>query len=69
MATTETINILKIDGSSAITTLRELKAAIDSDKDALVALGVVEDSDTKKKKQQAKIIAKLDAELKLLNQV
>lgn len=69
MATTETINILKIDGSSAITTLRELKAAIDSDKDALVALGVVEDSDTKKKQQQAKIIAKLDAELKLLNQV
>ena len=67
--TTETINILKIDGQQAITSLRELKAAIDADKDALVALGIVEDSDTKKKEQQAAIIARLAQEQKLLTQV
>lgn len=69
MANTETINILRVDGTQAVTTLRELKAAIEADKDALVQLGLVEDGDVKKKEQQAAIIKKLEADLKLLNQV
>ena len=65
----ETINILRIEGSQAVTTLRQLKEEIEKDKDALVALGIVEDSDVKKKEQQAAITAKLNNDLKLLNQV
>lgn len=69
MAQTETINILRIDGTQAVTTLRQLKEEIEKDKDALVALGLVEDSDVKKKEQQDAITAKLNNDLKLLNQV
>lgn len=67
--TNETINILRIDGTQAVTTLRQLKEEIEKDKDALVALGLVEDDDEKKKAQQDAITAKLTADLKLLNQV
>lgn len=67
--TTETINILRLDGTQAITTLRQLKEEIEKDKDALVALGLVEDSDVNKKQQQDAITAKLNNDLKLLNQV
>lgn len=69
MAQTETINILRIDGTQAVTTLRQLKEEIEKDKDALVALGLVEDSDVNKKQQQDAITAKLNNDLKLLNQV
>ena len=65
----ETINVLKVDGTQAVTTLRELKAEIEKDKDALVALGLVEDQDIKKKAEQDKIIKKLEQDQKLLNQV
>lgn len=65
----ETINILRIDGTQAITTLRDLKAEIEKDKDALVALGLVEDGDADKKAKQAQITEKLSADMKLLNQV
>lgn len=67
--TTETINILRIDGTQAVTTLRQLKEEIEKDKDALVALGLVEEDDEKKKAQQDAITAKLANDLKLLNQV
>lgn len=69
MATTETINILRVDGQQAITTLKELKAAIEADKDALVALGTVEDDDIEKQQQHAAIIARLAKEQKLLTEV
>lgn len=69
MATTENIIILRADGTKAVATLRELKEAIEKSKDELVALGLVEDSDIKKKEQQAEITKRLDNELKLLNQV
>ena len=65
----ETINVLRVDGTQAVTTLRELKAEIERDKDALVALGVVEEGDVKKKAQQDQITKKLEQDLKLLNQV
>lgn len=69
MANIENINVLRVDGTQAITTLRELKAAIEADKDALVALGLVEDSDNAKKTEQEKITKKLKDELDLLNNV
>ena len=69
MANIENINVLRVDGTQAITTLRELKAAIEADKDALVALGLVEDSDNEKKAEQEKITKKLKDELDLLNNV
>ena len=69
MANIENINVLRVDGTQAITTLRELKAAIEADKDALVALGLVEDSDSEKKAEQEKITKKLKDELDLLNNV
>lgn len=69
MATTETITVLRVDGKPAVTSLRELKAAIEADKDALVQLGLVEDSDTEKKEKQAAITKQLEQDLKLLNQV
>ena len=69
MANIENINVLRVDGTQAITTLRDLKAAIEADKDALVALGLVEDSDNAKKAEQEKITKKLKDELDLLNNV
>ena len=69
MATTENITVLRVDGKPAVTSLRELKAAIEADKDALVQLGLVEDSDTEKKEKQAQITKQLENDLKLLNQV
>lgn len=69
MATTETITVLRVDGKPAVTSLRELKAAIEADKDALVQLGLVEDSDTEKKEKQAAITKQLEQDIKLLNQV
>lgn len=69
MATTENTTVLRIDGKPAVTSLRELKAAIEANKDALVQLGLVEDSDTAKKEKQAQITKQLENNLKLLNQV
>lgn len=69
MATTENITVLRVDGKPAVNSLRELKAAIEADKDALVQLGLVEDSDTAKKEKQAQITKQLEQDLKLLNQV
>ena len=66
---TETIPVLRVDGKPAVSSLRELKAAIDANKDALVALGLVEDSDTEKKAEQDRITKQLEQDLKLLNQV
>jgi len=69
MPTTENITVLRVDGKPAVNSLRELKAAIEADKDALVQLGLVEDSDTAKKEKQAQITKQLEQDLKLLNQV
>lgn len=69
MATTENITVLRVNGESAITSLRKLKAAIEADKDALVALGLVEESDTEKKAEQDRLTKQLEQDLKLLNQV
>ena len=66
---TETIPVLRVDGKPAVSSLRELKAAIEASKDALVALGLVEDSDTEKKAEQDRITKQLEQDLKLLNQV
>ena len=66
---TETIPVLRVDGKPAVSSLRELKAAIEANKDALVALGLVEESDTEKKAEQDRITKQLEQDLKLLNQV
>lgn len=69
MAEKETIVPIKIDGTEAITTLKDLREAIKANRDALVALGRVEDSDTDKREKQAKIIKELKDNTELLNSV
>lgn len=69
MASTETINVLKVDAGQAITTLRELKEAIASDRDALVALGNAEDYTAEKREKAAVITSRLTKENQLLRQV
>ena len=69
MADIETVNVLKIDASQGITTLRELKEDIKRNQDALVALGLVEKDDAKKKAEQDRITKQLEQDTKLLNQV
>jgi hypothetical protein len=69
MAEIENVTVLKVDGTQAATTLKELKAEIAAYKDALVALGNVEEGDTEKKAQQAQIIDALVKDQRLLNDV
>lgn len=69
MAEIENVTVLRVDGSQAATTLKELKAEIAAYKDALVALGTVEEGDTAKKAQQDQIIAALVKDQRLLNDV
>lgn len=69
MAEIENVTVLRVDGTQAATTLKELKAEIAAYKDALVALGQVEETDAEGKAQQDAIIQKLTADQKLLNEV